>query len=232
MSSNNEITISSTKPKFTPKLSGLAARKAAVLEVAQELEPRAPEQCEHRIGIVFDDSGSMNHEQIASCHAGIEEFLRSCVRDQTAVCIYPMNAAPTSLTTNLPALAILARAIHATGSTPLQRTLIQMLSEHNLSRAIVFSDGVPDTEDEVEFARIVAFKKPVDTVYIPSAQTRSYRPYNAAREYLQKLAAATGGIFLEFAQGRSNFATAFKYLSPGLRFMLADRSFVDRLEGR
>ena len=204
-------------------LTGLAARKAQLaseLGLPQELKPG---QMEHRIGIVFDDSGSMRSDMIEDAHVGCEEFLRYCEPNKTAVCVYPMNADVLSLSTNLPALAVLINGIRATGGTPLIQKLSKMLRENKLTRAIVFSDGQPQSYTQAEYDFCVKSKIPVDTVFIGSGY---------GSEFMRKLAADCNGIFLQFERGKSNFRTAFKYLSPGLRYMLADKSFKDQIQGR
>lgn len=214
---------------FKPAVSGLAARKAAAAQanqLANIVIPKTAEEMENRIGIVFDESGSMARA-LQTAKDGCVEFLRSCTKDQTAVCVYPLSGEPLELSGNLPAISLLVGNIHIGGSTPLVRTLRRMLNSNRLTRAIAFSDGKPDGYSEGDYAEIIACKIPVDTVYI---QTGVYS--EAAKEFMQKLAADTGGIFLEFKEGQSNFATAFKYLSPGLRYMLADKSFVASIEGR
>jgi hypothetical protein len=221
---SNEI-VTSTTFKVGQKLTGLAARKAAAIANGATII-KSPQEMEHRIGIVFDDSGSMSPAQISDCHEGIEEFLRSCGKDNTAITIYPMNAAKLDLTTNLPAIALLQRSIRATGGTPLVQTAERMLKENPITRAIIFSDGAPNTRDT---DKLVAAGVCIDTVYIPSGPVYEG---DAAASFMKKLAADTDGIYLQFERGKSNFRTAFKYLSPGLRYMLTDRAFVDKLEGK
>lgn len=230
---STEIIKSVGPPKFTPKLTGLAAKKAAiaselekagVVEISAKL--RNPESLEHRIGIVFDDSGSMTHDKLSDAHAGVEEFLRSCAKDTTAIAMYPMNAEPLVLTDNLPAVAVYTKGIRATGGTPLLQTLQEMQKANNLTRCIVFSDGSPDNPRFEEFRLKEGL--PVDTVYIASATYENVQ----AETFMKNLAERTGGIYLKFEQGKANFRTAFKYLSPGLRYMLADKSFKDKLEGK
>ena len=213
-----------TRPPYL-KPTGLAARKAAAQSealAAGKTITITPQEMEHRIGIVFDDSGSMS-SRMSDAHKAVEEFLRSCEKDKTAVAIYPMNESPLALSSNLPALAILVQKIHATGSTPLLQTLKDILRKENLTRAIVFSDGQPDNDRGIE--TIAEFKKPVDTVYIGRDN-----PY--AEDFMRRLAEATGGIYLKFDPNSPNFRNSFKYLSPGLRYMLADKSFVEKLQGK
>jgi hypothetical protein len=225
--SNDEIAIK--KPPFRVGTAGLAAKRAALAqsEPLTAAPTKPPAEMEHRIGIVFDDSGSMCGEPIKNAHAGVEEFLRSCKPQETAVAIYPMNAAPLRLSVDLPALAMLARGVRDSGGTPLVRTLEQMLQHEKLTRAIVFSDGSPDNRiiDNV----VTACKEkeiPVDTVFIGGEHE------NSAIGFMKALAEQTGGIFLHFAPGKANFRTAFRYLTPGNRYMLADKSFADKLQGK
>lgn len=211
------------------RLTGLAARKAAALANKENITI-GPEEMEHRLGIIFDNSGSMRSEQIADAHAGIEEFLKSCEPNKTAVSVYPLNAEPLALSMNLPALALLVKRIHATGGTPLVSKLNEMLENHPFTRAIVFSDGMPNGYHENDYEKILDYKIPVDTVFITLGGEGRYRDEEAER-FMQKLAKDTGGIYLKFDRTKSNFRTAFKYLSPGLRYLLADKSFVDKLQG-
>ena len=223
------------KPAFRvgQQLTGLAARKAKAeaeaklaLEKSGVVEIKEPtaNDMPHRIGIVFDDSSSMSNEQIQDAIEGVEEFLRSCTKDQTAVAIYPMNKSGLPLVKNLPAVAVFTKGLRSSGGTPLVDTAENMLRDNNLTRAIIFSDGEPNHE---RTENIINKGIPIDTVYIPDGYVSP-----SAEAFMQKLAKDTDGIYLRFERGKSNFRTAFKYLSPGLRHMLADKSFVAKLEGR
>lgn len=233
---SNELEVKKPPFKFTPKPTGLAARKALAQEQSKASGipvEKQPHEMEHRIGIVFDDSGSMAGQPIKDAHEGIEEFLRSCEKDKTAVAIYPLNAAKLDLSSNLPAVAIMVKSIKDSGGTPLVGKTKQMLYEQPLTRAIVFSDGSPtdyydDSRNPCKNYLLVVEKGiPVDTVYIPDGSCDL-----RASAFMKKLAEDSGGIYLQLERGKSNFRTAFKYLSPGLRYMLADKSFVAKLEGK
>lgn len=208
---------------------GLAARKA---KAAQE-DPSyiastiPPQEMTNRIGIEFDDSGSMHGNKIRDAHAGTEEFLRSCDPKTTSVAVYPMNQEDhpvRPLTTDLFLLAQLIKTIDATGGTPLFATLRAMVSKEPLTRGIVFSDGSPDYRDsdleESVISLCIEKKIPIDTVYIGTFDS----------ELMKRIAEKTGGIYLRFDPAKSNFRTAFKYLSPGYRAMLADKSFAEKLQ--
>lgn len=220
-----------------PKLVGLAARRAEA-EAELALTAKAPikylpaSEASERIGIVFDDSISMSPENNANARAGVEEFLRSCKPNQTAVAVYPMNGTKYDLTTDLPALAILVDSIRSSGGTPMFQTAFA-LTQKPVTRIIIFSDGEPtDRGAKKEFVdnlkRVEArreIKIPVDTVFIGRKDSPGYFT-------MQNLAEELGGIFLHFSTETANFRTAFKYLAPVNRHMLADKSFVAKLEGR
>lgn len=233
--------------KVGPKPVGLAARKAAAksdalatTEPTMDFKKMNPQEMPDRIGIVFDDSGSMSgyasgsfgwndtngeSTKIKDAHAGVEEFLRSCKPGKTAVAIYPMNARPMALSCDLIALAMQIKAIEPDGGTPLLPTLDKMLDENKLTRAIAFSDGMADdTQLELIVAKCLNLKVPVDTVYIGNANS------TAPIEFMKRLAEMTGGVFLLFDPAKMNFRTAFKYLSPGYYGLLADKSFVTDLQ--
>lgn len=216
---------------------GIAARKAALAEAkpekALEIPTTPPTEASHRIGIVFDDSGSMHGAKIKDAHEGVEEFIRNCDPKNTAIAVYPMNAdcgaKQYRLTRKLFEIAQGIKAYAPTGGTPLFETLELMLKAESLTRAIVFSDGSPNWGDESQFgessiATAVELKIAVDTVYIGSAlDTKSV-------QIMKNIAERTGGVFLVFEPGKANFKTAFKYLSPGMRAMLMDKSFVAKVE--
>ena len=224
---SNELVI---KPAFrlgaiVAQPTGLAARKAALAQAASVALPVDPSTLEHRIGIVFDNSGSM-YGFIDQAKEGCEEFLRSCPKDITAVAVYPMQGEVIRLCSNLPAVALMVKNIKVEGSTPLVETCNTMLAQNKLTRAIVFSDGAPNSFASGQYEKLIKAGIVIDTVFIGNSWDA------AAKAFLSKLAEDTDGKYLEFVQGKSNFKTAFKYLSPGLRYMLADSSFVTKLEGK
>lgn len=229
--SNELTTKDDNKPAvFKPgqRLTGLAAKRAAAEEATGQPKVTPPEEMKYRIGIVFDDSGSMGDEQNKDAIEGVEEFLRSCPANETAIAIQPLNKEGLRLNSNLPAVAIYVKGIRSTGGTPMIRQTNEMLAANRLTRVIVFSDGAPtDNVNENLYKKLTSYEIPIDTVYIPNSYIDEHCEF-----FMKKLAEDTRGIYLRFQRGKSNFRTAFKYLSPGLRYMLADKSFVAKLEGR
>jgi Mg-chelatase subunit ChlD len=232
MSDNNELAINKPpfRPGFKPALTGLAAKKAqaaaelVAFRATKTIEELTANDMEHRIGIVFDDSISMS-QQIEDARAGCEEFLRSCVKDKTAVALYPFSKNAYPLMKNLPACAVLVSKLNAHSSTPLVQTAKRMFEENNLTRAIIFSDGSPNRYENEEYEYLIGRGIVIDTVFI------GHEYDTRAIEFMQTLASKTGGIFLHFKKGASNFRTAFKYLAPVNRHMLADKSFVEKIGG-
>lgn len=226
---------------FKVKAVGLQAKKQALANKLKE-EGRVaecnPKDATHKIGIVFDDSASMGGTKISDAHAGTEEFLRSCNPSDTAITVHPMNSESRygghdshkviPLTSQMYAAAMSIKTFGAVGGTPLFLTLKEMLQAQPLTRAIVFSDGEPNYDDELLMDSTiniaVEMKVPVDTVFI------GHQNDTHAIEIMKTIAERTGGYFLIFDPNKSNFRTAFKYLSPGYRAMLADKSFVEKLQ--
>jgi len=178
-----------------------------------------------KIGIVFDDSGSMSGSAIQEAKDGVIEFLRSCIPNTTAIAIYPMNAPAIRLDTDLPKLAAQVLTIKATDYTPLVETTIRLIEQTNgITRGVVFSDGSPDSKDTGHLVGLCKLRNvPLDTCYIGS-ENNQY-----AIDFMRKLAEDTGGTFIHLKPGVS-IRNTFKYLAPAYRAMLADKSFVNKLE--
>lgn len=241
--SNNLVPARKDSP-FRVKAVGLQARKQALAN-KQQLDGTAPAIIEidpakatHRIGILFDDSASMGGQKIADAHVGTEEFLRSCNPKDTAVAVYPMNEGnryygaaghkKIPLTNKMYTACVTIKTFDAIGSTPMFQTLQTMLANESLTRGIIFSDGEPNSDDEKlmdsAIAQAIEKKIPIDTVFIGAEWDTK------AIEIMKTIAERTGGIFLIFDPNKANFRTAFKYLSPGFRAMLADKSFAEKLQ--
>lgn len=249
---------------FQPKKSSLAAaleeeaerkrQQASLIKVnnksieQQEREAKGyaePKAVADKIGIIFDDSGSMGggkDSKIEDAQQGTIEFLKNCTINRVAAAVYPMNKERIALETDLPKIAALIPHIQATGGTPMFETWQKVIDEHQelkFTRLIIFSDGSPtdggldwnhNRPDTTMAAKITWAQEqhvPVDTVFI--TQT-GWTIHDREYKTLKVIADLTGGIFLVFDRDKVNFRQAFKYLSPGLRYMLSDKSFIDKLE--
>lgn len=215
----------------------------------------SPDQCKDRIRVIFDDSGSM-HGQIKDAKDGVTEFYRNCIPNQTAVAVHMLCTSDSkleALTTNLiEAATVLKDTPPGLGGTPLFSTMKKAFErEPRLTRMVVFSDGEPtDSWDKeswnnwnagsTEPAHPIPYGKdadkaiaaakelrvPIDTVFFGSDGDHTA----AARKFLKYLSDQTGGYFLHFDPKKVNFRTAFKYLAPVNRLMLASENFRKEVE--
>lgn len=227
-----------------PKQTGLAAKlaqakanSASMSTVVEGAELKAPEAkpitylavtdptIKDKLGIVFDDSGSMGVIPIKEAKDGVIDFLRNCIPNQTAVALYPMNSRAYKLSTDLPSIANAVLDIKATDCTPLVATAQKMLNMNPaLTRGIVFSDGSPDVSDTTALVSNCTERKlSLDTVFIGSEANER------AIAFMRKLAEDTGGTFIHLKPGVS-MRNTFKYLAPAYRGLLADKSFLNKVE--
>ena len=216
---------------------GLAARLAASQKTGVELEttpkskpqiaflPTSAPEIKDKLGIIFDDSGSMSGTPLREAKEGVVEFLRSCIPNQTAVGIYPLNGGAIKLDTNLPYLATCVEGITVSGCTPFVSRCSRVLEGNSsLTRLIAFSDGSPDSFDTTLLVETCKSRKlSIDTFYIGG----DYNEY--AISFMRKLAEDTGGIFVHLKPGVS-MRSALKYLAPAFRAMLTDGAFKAKVE--
>jgi hypothetical protein len=208
-----------------------------------------PAKATERIGIDFDDSGSMHGQQIEDAKAGCIEFMRNCIPNETACAVYPMSlfdytgysyghrpsTSITDLTIDLPALSQEISKITDVGGTPLFATLKAMLNASpKLTRAIVFSDGSPNGDDlqlkDQTITQAQEQKIPVDTVYITQHYSNNTDYPDPAYRLLKEIADKTGGYCLVFDKNKVNFKDAFKWLAPKLRLALSDGNVRQQLQ--
>jgi len=227
------------KPKLGMGISG--ARRAAQAKLAEI----KPEECPHRLGLEFDDSGSMSGQPLRDAITAVQNFLTSCSPLETSVAVYPMNKEPKALTNDYNLINLFVGSFRDAelGGTPLYATLINMLKDGQITRGIIFSDGEPtdgrkrysawDDEEETmkvdpETPKDKAIKSakekkiPVDTVFI------GYKDSNGYKE-MQWIAEQTGGIFVHFTDSAS-LSKSLKYLSPGLRGLLTNPDIKAKIE--
>lgn len=193
-----------------------------------------PMDCTHRLGLVFDDSGSMSGV-MDKAQSAVDTFLKNSNPNETAIAVYPLCTPPKSLICNFVAVYMYVMGLKATGGTPLYGTLLDMLEKEPITRAVAFSDGEPtDTYryvqsndatpsnqnmEERTIEKYCAKKVPIDTIYVGYGEGTK----------LQTLSEKTGGIFLKFTDMES-LKSGLKYLTPQFRGMLADPSVKEKLE--
>jgi Mg-chelatase subunit ChlD len=218
---------------FKPKKYGIAAQRE---KAQKEIETLDPLTRANKLGIVFDDSGSMSGQPIKDAHSAIRNFSASCNPHDTSLAIYPLNAESKDLTCNYDLLNIYVSTINATGGTPLYKTTEEAL-ENKHTRLIIFSDGDPTDGNHFNFdddgpsctdyhelviKTALAKETPLDTVFIGEEHQKGYK-------ILKDLAERTGGIFVHFKDAAS-LSRSLKYLSPGLRGMLMNPDIKAKLE--
>jgi len=199
---------------FKAKKWGIGAQKERAKEALKDLDPLT---CEHRIGIIFDDSGSMNERveektKIDHAHTGIRNFTSQCNPRDTSLAIYPLNKEPQVLSCNYDLVNLYCSTIRPTGSTPLYGRTIKMLSDLELTRGVLFSDGEPtdgsgyysatdeeseEKEDIKDQMIVLAIEKkvPLDTIFIGDLGTRGFK-------LMKEIADKTGGIFVHFKDAK------------------------------
>lgn len=237
-----------------------AAQAAALAAArAKAAEPKAdalirytpPAECRERIRILADDSGSMS-SHIPDVREGIVEYLRNSAGSAIAVhllCIGDAQNKMSTLESNLPALAGLVKSERfGNGGTPLFSRMRDTLSASpQCTRMVVFTDGSP-TDSIVE---PLAWNSPERTSLMFFYQRDANVIVEKAREakividtiffgfvhessdeitLLKYLAEQTGGIFMLFVPGKTDFKKALKYLSPGLRGLLTDGKIKAEVE--
>jgi Mg-chelatase subunit ChlD len=204
-------------------------------KIINELDPT---KVKNRIGLVCDDSGSMDGEKITNAHLAVTGFLNNCKPQETSVCIYPLNAPPKPLSCNYDLIKMYWNGIDATGGTPLYTKLKEMIedcikSNIMITRAVVFSDGSPNdyrlfnygedgNPDPVALAIVKQYTDkeiPIDTIFIGFS----------GEQEMRKLAELGKGIFIHFKDS-SSLAQGLKYLSPGYRALLSNPEIKARIE--
>ena len=219
--SEQEQGLVKSNPRFTFKRSGIMGRMQNNA-LAPVLDTNVP----NKIGIVFDDSGSMGGQPIEDAHSGIDEFVKNCNSNDTALAIYPLNAECKPLNRDFAEVAFYGMSIPTTGGTPLFKTLEKLIDAEPITRAVAFSDGSPDMHDleyeEPVLTKYTEKKIPIDTIYIGSA-------LGNGAVVMKRIAERTGGIFLQFTDA-SVLRKSLKYLAPAYRAMLGSGDFKKKVE--
>jgi hypothetical protein len=234
-------------------------RTASIQQAAKDFSFAAPEMASERIGIVFDDSGSMAGGKIQDAIEGVTEFMRDCVPNETAVSVFPISLSDNHYrngnprlpySCNLPSHASDITKYTDQGGTPLFKSIRALLAEEmKPSRLIVFSDGQPD-EGESGLDSQPERKGLYSEEIIPAtpgiindikaagivcdtcyiANSGFNKEFDTGYKIMKRLAEETGGIFMVFERGKCSFKHGFKFLTKSNRLLLADASFKTALE--
>jgi hypothetical protein len=233
----------SIKDMFTPRKWGIAAKREQAQKAIADLNPL---ESKHRIGIVFDDSGSMGSKvddksKIEHAHSAIRNFAASCNPHDTSVAIYPLNKESQILSCNFDLVNLYVSTIGAAGGTPLYTVTTKMLNEVDITRGVLFSDGEPtdgsgyysaieDSDTEKERVTLkekmisLAVEKeiPLDCIFIGYDTEKGF-------SLMKEIADRTGGIFIHFKDAAS-LSAGLKYLAPAMRGILMNAELKAKIE--
>jgi Mg-chelatase subunit ChlD len=214
-----------TKPfQVGPRGSALHQRIAQAKALEKQAEQNAT-SLPNRIALVLDCSGSMSGESIELLKQAGQQFLNSTNPTDTSVCLQTFGLRP-EVTRNLTTIKQVLQGdiakLEASDGTPMAEGLKQVSEDNPITRAVLVSDGAPDSAIAVyEACKEYQEKKiPVDTVHIGSSTN--------GEEVLRKVAELTGGIYMKFKDIHM-FVQSFKYLTPALRGFLMSGDAAGRI---
>jgi len=208
-------------------LTGLAARAANFNQAKAQDGDTKP----NRIALMLDCSGSMAGQSIDDLKNAVHGFVAACNFSDTAIAIatFPggtsyddgdggCGSSGTPLMSGPGLVLMESDRLSAGGGTPMFGCLERVIKSIPLTRGVIVSDGDATDSDhsyeETTDKRLQPYiesKTPIDTVHIGDS--------SGGEETLKEIARLTGGVYLKF-HDTSQFATAFKYLTPTYRGLL------------
>jgi uncharacterized protein YegL len=215
-----------SEPSKKIKLPGISQRVHAAQERQKEVETKASEM-KNRLALVLDTSGSMSGEPIELLKQAVTAFCEQCNTNNTSIALVPFPYGTKQPLSTIKAVLVAgANMLHASGGTPMGEALSDTITNIPITRAILISDGCPDSEQHAYTALVpyIETKTPVDTVHIGLSES--------GEEVLRTIAARTGGIYMKFKDIHT-FVQSFSYLIPEKRGLLtaASDSEIKRLTG-
>jgi Mg-chelatase subunit ChlD len=186
-------------------------------EIAPPSESIDPSKMEHRLGLMLDCSGSMNGESIKQLSLAVQDFISKADFSNTAMAIetFPSSASSRiNLISDKTILWLHCMSFDANGGTPMSEAMIFVKGSYHLTRAIIISDGQPDSPESCKIeARYYKEKEiPIDCIHISES--------SSGEELLKSIADITGGIYVKF-KDTSSFASAMHFLLPETRAQAA-----------
>lgn len=168
----------------------------------------------NRIYLMIDQSGSMAGEPIKLLENAVQDFVQKSNPSDTAIAVksFPQGT-DIELTNDKMKLWMLCMGLTAGGGSPMATCMSDCLGHHNtMTRAIIISDGEPDSSP-LEDAKLYAKREiKIDTVHIGDSIS--------GETTLREIARITGGLFVKFKDIKS-FSTAFAFLLPETRAQAA-----------
>jgi uncharacterized protein YegL len=196
------------------KPNSLSARLASAKlsdEVLPKPELKFPNQMPNRLALLLDCSGSMDGEPITLLQQAAQDFISRADFTTTAIALesFP-EGTRTNLAVDKLTLWTMAMGLSADGGTPMSQAMHYVVSNLDITRAILISDGQPDNV-QVCYYSAENYKDhgiTIDTVHIGLSAS--------GEECLRRIAEITGGLFVKF-QDVKKFSEAFKFLLPETR---------------
>lgn len=164
----------------------------------------------NRIAIMIDVSGSMSGEPIKLLEQALQDFIQKSNSSDTAIAVesFPEQVR-IELTNDKVKLWMLCMRLRADGGTPMASTMQYCLDTYpRINRAILISDGQPNSDPKYEVERYAKREIKVDTVHIGNS--------TEGEDVLRSISDITGGLFVKFKDIKS-FANAFAFLLPETR---------------
>lgn len=182
-----------------------------------------------RVQIIMDVSGSMENRmqddrmRIVAAKKAIEFFLDHSQPHQCAIGLTVFGTTTCLGVETLTSPSYVYDDVRhqltyltAKGFTPMAEALHSVIRQEIISRAIVVSDGLPDSKDAAfrEAEMYIERGFPIDTIYIGTEGDQGHK-------FMVQLAKMTGGIFA-FASDLKAFEKAFGQLETSARIQLMD----------
>ncbi len=159
---------------------------------------------------MIDCSGSMDGDSIKHLENALQDFIQKSNPSDTALAVesFPEQVR-IELTNDKMKLWMLCMGLHADGGTPMASAMQYCLDVYpRMTRAIIISDGQPNTDPRYETENYKKREIKVDTVHISES--------TSGEDCLRSISEATGGLFVKFKDVKS-FANAFAFLLPEYR---------------
>ena len=236
-----------------PMKFGIAARRETAERKLAEINP---DECQNRLGIVFDESGSMAGQPLEDAKQAVKNFTSSCNPFDCSIAIFPLGCKGKlelikQLTVNYDILNMYVSTLNLNSiGTPLYQVMM-LAMDAPVTRLVVFSDGDPtdDYNDRYSWSMTPAERaeQPVQKTWkekwlekfqelkVKQEKTVPHDTIFIGKETdkgyteMKWIAEQTGGIFIHFKDTLS-LSSNLKYLAPALRGYLSNPELKAKIE--
>jgi len=164
----------------------------------------------------------MNGDKINQLRIAGESFIHNCNMEDTSVGLVTFGLEPEEirrpLSNDSTLLLSEILSLVADGGTPMGEAMKYTLENIPITRGVLVSDGRPTDNPQCwkEVAHMYAEATiPIDCVHVGDSEN--------GVDVMKSIAEITGGIYMKF-KDVGNFASAFKFLTPGSRALLTSGS--------